>query len=218
MMNEFSLLATNTQFRKKKGKLWTFQDRALESQRQLDYILVRRKWRNSVQNAEAYNTFSTVGSDHRVVTANMRLSLRTSKNARKVMYDWKQFTSSPELQQRYTVTVKNRYQVLESDDNNTRFNKFKEANEKTMEECVPKREKKKTALRSADPQIVEARGEAEKAKQKWQAEQNEASKDAWKQAVKDLYKIYDQVMEQELAERIKSHHTVNNSTVKHGKW
>ena len=47
-MDEFGLLAANTQFRKKKGKLWTFRDRASDAMRQLDYILVRPKWRNSI--------------------------------------------------------------------------------------------------------------------------------------------------------------------------
>ena len=57
LLTEFGLLATNTMFQKKKGKLWTFKDRASDALRQLDYILVRKKWRNSVHNAEAYNSF-----------------------------------------------------------------------------------------------------------------------------------------------------------------
>ncbi|XP_062599773.1 craniofacial development protein 2-like [Saccostrea cucullata] len=74
---EFGLLAVNTQFKKRPGKLWTFKCRASNTLRQLDYILVRQKWRNSVHNAEAYNSFSTVKSDHRIVSAKIKLSLRT---------------------------------------------------------------------------------------------------------------------------------------------
>ncbi|KAK1901071.1 Craniofacial development protein 2 [Dissostichus eleginoides] len=47
-------------FRKRTGKRWTFQDRATGMLRQLDYILVRQKWRNSILNAEPYSTFSSV--------------------------------------------------------------------------------------------------------------------------------------------------------------
>ena len=43
LLTEHNLLAANTQFRKRMGKRWTFQDRATSTQRQLDYILVRRK-------------------------------------------------------------------------------------------------------------------------------------------------------------------------------
>ena len=79
MMLEYDLLAANTEFQKRKGKLWTFRDNASNSCRQLDYILVRKKWRNSVNNAEAYNSFNTARSDHRVVMAIVRLSLRVPK-------------------------------------------------------------------------------------------------------------------------------------------
>ena len=60
LLAEFGLIAVSTQFSKRPGKLWTFRDRTTDSRRQLDYILVRKKWRNSVHNAEAYNTLSTV--------------------------------------------------------------------------------------------------------------------------------------------------------------
>ena len=35
---EHSLIAANTQFQKRKGKLWTFKDRASDNLKQLDYI------------------------------------------------------------------------------------------------------------------------------------------------------------------------------------
>lgn len=56
-LTEHDLLAANTLFRKRMGKRWTFQDRATS---QLDYIMVRRKWRKSILNAEFYSTFDSV--------------------------------------------------------------------------------------------------------------------------------------------------------------
>ncbi|ELT96954.1 hypothetical protein CAPTEDRAFT_106046, partial [Capitella teleta] len=79
LMKEHGLLAANTEFQKKRGKRWTYQDRCTGTKRQLDYILVRRKWRNSVLNAEPYSSFCSVGSDHRVVSMKVRLSLRAPK-------------------------------------------------------------------------------------------------------------------------------------------
>ena len=145
LLSEFGLIAANTLFQKRRGKLWTFRDRATDSLRQLDYILVRRKWRNSIHNAEAYNILCTVGSDHRLVCAKIKLSLRTAKQTSKIKYDWQRFSTSPEIQQQYTIAVKNRYQVLEADDNGTRYEKFVEANMQAMEECVPKKPKRKSA-------------------------------------------------------------------------
>ena len=39
-----------------------------------------KKWVNSVQNVEEYNTPVTVGSDHRILTAMVKLRLRAPKN------------------------------------------------------------------------------------------------------------------------------------------
>ncbi|KAJ8362609.1 hypothetical protein AAFF_G00367560 [Aldrovandia affinis] len=105
LLTEHELLAANTLFRKRMGKRWTFQDRATSMRRQLDYILVRRKWRKSILNAESYSTFDSVGSDHRVVAARLRLSLRVPKSAPRARPDWEAFAGSPELQANYTAEV-----------------------------------------------------------------------------------------------------------------
>ena len=70
--DEFNLVIGNTAFRKPQRKLWTFKYPD-STKAQIDFILVRKKWRNSLHNAEAYNTSSTVGSDHRIVTATIQL-------------------------------------------------------------------------------------------------------------------------------------------------
>ncbi|XP_029285461.1 craniofacial development protein 2-like [Cottoperca gobio] len=87
LVMEHELLAANTMFQKRMGKRWTFQDRATGMQRQLDYILVRRRWRNSILNDEPYSTFNSVGSDHRVLSMRVRLSLRVPKPSLKTQYD-----------------------------------------------------------------------------------------------------------------------------------
>ena len=76
---ECGLNITNTMFEKRKGKLWTFISDMNGRKSQINYILVNKKWKNSIHNVEAYNSFSSLGSDHRLVTANIRLSLRMSK-------------------------------------------------------------------------------------------------------------------------------------------
>ena len=201
VLNEFGLIPVNALFQKRLGKRWTFRDRASKDLRQLKYILVKRKWRNSIHNAEAYNTFSTLGSDHRPVIARMKLSLRTAKQARKIKFDWKAFSVSPEIQEQYTVSVKNRYQVLEGDDNGTLYGKFVEANQQAMEECVPKKPKKRTVHTSSDPRIAEARRLAEESHEKWISDDTEMSKVSWKEALSHLYDLYDQVKAEELEQQ-----------------
>ena len=75
---EKSLIITNNNLLKRNGKRWTFEDPKCKRY-QLDYVLINSKWKNSVINVEPYSSFTSVGSDHRIVTARLRLSLRTPK-------------------------------------------------------------------------------------------------------------------------------------------
>ena len=85
---ETNMMIANTFFRKRTGKLWTFMSDSTGAKTQVDYILIRRKWKNSLHNCEAYSSFSSVGSDHRILTAKLKLSLRkNSTKAKKTQYD-----------------------------------------------------------------------------------------------------------------------------------
>jgi len=66
-MEQHSLVATNTRFQNPKNRLWTHR-RPNGQLVQLDYILVRKKWINSIKNSKAYapsNVFNqTIASSH----------------------------------------------------------------------------------------------------------------------------------------------------------
>ena len=63
---------------------------------------------NSALNCVAYNTFVGVKSDHRIVTAKIRLSLRANikKSSNTVHYDWSTLATNADIQQQFTVSVK----------------------------------------------------------------------------------------------------------------
>ena len=71
---EANLIVTNTAFQKRKGKLWTFLSDMTGSKSQIDYILINKKWKNSFKNVEAYSSFASTGSDHKIVIARLKLS------------------------------------------------------------------------------------------------------------------------------------------------
>ena len=109
---EKSLCISNTLFEKRMGKRWTFED-PKRNRYQLDYILVNSKWKNSVLNSEAYSSFESVGSDHRIVTAKIRLSLRVTKPpAPKNRYDWKQLRYNAEVKSKFSIELRNRFNEL----------------------------------------------------------------------------------------------------------
>ena len=50
---ETGLIIANTRFQKKPGKLWTFISDMSDTKSQVDFVLVNKKWKNSLKNCEA---------------------------------------------------------------------------------------------------------------------------------------------------------------------
>ena len=78
-MIENRLTCLNTNYQKREGKLWIYTY-ANNSKAQIYYVLINKKWKNSAMNCKAYSSFEGVSSDHRIVTAKIRLSLRKTPN------------------------------------------------------------------------------------------------------------------------------------------
>ncbi|KAJ8406148.1 hypothetical protein AAFF_G00303790 [Aldrovandia affinis] len=188
LLMEHELLPVNTMFRKRTGKRWTFQDRASGMLRQLDYILVRQKWRNSILNAEPYSTFSSVGSDHRVVSRRVRLSLRVPK-------------PSPRI--RYTEEVRSRFQLLDEGlEPSSEYRRFVVANEEATRLCVPVLDKTRTSLQSRHPDVVVARGRVEEARLGYVREPTVERRGILNEAKQLLFSTYDRIKGEELMERV----------------
>ena len=160
MMEKYQLLAANSQFRKKIGKLWTWMSPHM-TKHQLDYILVRKKWRKSIRNYEVYTTFISLGSDHRIVVVNVTLSLRASKQIakRKPKYIWSDLRDQDKLQERYAVEVRNKFNIqgLDVETISERYEQLVEENNVTAVGYMRQVPKLKMKLNSQDPRIINAR-------------------------------------------------------------
>ena len=114
MMVQHGLVALNTRSMKSKKKLWTFMYPNGEKA-QLDYILGRKRGKNSFKNCQSYNSFDTIFSDHRIVSCKVNISYRQSKRSPKSLLskkDWKAVLCDNNLQNQYDVDVYNRYKAL----------------------------------------------------------------------------------------------------------
>ena len=107
LLAKCQLIALNTCFHKRKGKLGTFRF-PNGGRSQIDYILLNKKWRNSARNCQVYSTFKSIGSDHWIVVAEIKLSLCSNKKACKVTwYDWSKLINDKDIQ-----CSKNRFSPL----------------------------------------------------------------------------------------------------------
>ena len=135
------LTCLNTNFQKREGKLWT-HTYANKSKAQIDYLFINRKWKNSAMNCEAYSTFEGVSSDHRIVTAKIRLSLR--KNATRTVttrrYDWA-LLNNRDIRDKYALELRNRFETLQEKTEkvtpNDEYENFVEAHLEAASKCIP---------------------------------------------------------------------------------
>ena len=99
----------NTNFQKREGKLWTYTY-ANNTKAQIDYVFINKKWKNSAVNCEAQPSFVGVSSDHRIVTAKIRLSLR--KNATRITttipYEWV-LLNNKDIRDIYGIALRNKF-------------------------------------------------------------------------------------------------------------
>ena len=163
-MEEFNLFSANTSFMKPKGQLCTFEyskgDRA-----QLDYILFRKKWRNNVKDSRAYSTFSSVGSNHRVVSAILKLSLRVSKKAVShpmKRIDWKEVSSNNQTSKDFAIQVFNKFQSLSATNGDTEnvedvYSNLIKATEEVALATLPKKKRRSESKPSVSKRVVDAR-------------------------------------------------------------
>ena len=135
------LTCLNTNYQKREGKLWT-HTYANNSKAQIDYVFINKKWKNSVMNCEAYSSFKGVSSDHRIVTAKLRLSLRknATRTATTKHYDWA-LLKNRDNRDKYVLELRNIFETLqektEKGTPNDEYENFVEAHLEAASKCIP---------------------------------------------------------------------------------
>ena len=115
LMEEFlqqhHLLAGNTQFQKPERKLWTWRHPAGHLA-QIDFILYRKRWRNSFCDCQAHTSSATIGSDHNIVSAKIRLSLRAPKTSPRKTLFWRALRHDKDLALSIDDSISSRFEDL----------------------------------------------------------------------------------------------------------
>ena len=132
---------------KRESKLWTYTY-ANNTKAQIDYVLINKKWENSAMNFEAYSSFEGVSTDHRIVTAKIRLSLR--KNAKRTAttkhYDWA-LLNNRDIRDKYVLELRNKFETLQEKNEkstpNDEYENFVNAHLEAAAKCIPTKLKTK---------------------------------------------------------------------------
>ena len=101
------LVVTNTTFKQHKRRLYTWTSPNGVYRNQIDYILVKKRWRNSILCAKT-RPGADCGSDHEMLIADIRVKLKKVKTpAKPKRYDLEQV---PNI---FSVEVSNKFALLE---------------------------------------------------------------------------------------------------------
>jgi hypothetical protein len=174
------------------SRQWTWEH-PNGSRAQLDHILICGKWLNSARNCRAYNTVE-VDSDHRILTARFKLSLRTSggKKCRRARFNWRSL-QDPTIQHEFNITLKNRFEALtdsmEEDDIQAKYDHLVNAVNMTAEQTLGK--KKPSTFPSWVSQKTEVlKRDRDTAKARYQLSRSPASKKRWRDLANQLTASY----------------------------
>jgi len=110
MIDSSDLVSLLCDFKHRRSKTWTFMGKTRNKNTwfaQLDHILVRKKWRNSVIDISVMDNVGFY-SDHRPVTVSVKLSLRKKKTEKKVRTrkDWSLFMDDKVAQLEVLATMR----------------------------------------------------------------------------------------------------------------
>ena len=105
---------------------------------------MNKKWKNNAVNCEAYSSFEGVSSDHQIVTAIIRLSLR--KNAKRTAttkhYD-SALANNKDIRDEYVVELRNRFETLqektEKGTPNDEYENFVNTRIEAAAKCFPRK-------------------------------------------------------------------------------
>ncbi|XP_072020216.1 uncharacterized protein [Amphiura filiformis] len=104
--NENELIVTNTLFQQYPRRLYTWISPDGRTRNQIDYILIKRRWRSSVKVAKTYPG-ADCGSDHQLLVAEIRSKLKSVKrDTPPRRYDVNR------INEQYRVEVRNSFQIL----------------------------------------------------------------------------------------------------------
>ncbi|XP_072046392.1 craniofacial development protein 2-like [Amphiura filiformis] len=162
-LQEHNLIATNTRFQNRINRLWTHR-RPNGQLVQLDFVLVRKKWINSIKNSRAYSSFEGVNSDHRIVSCKCQISYRKCRTSMKdpmKRIDWKKVTRDTILGEQFVVAVYNRFSSLHDElqepNISTTYDTLVAANEEVALEMLPKKSKQSYNIAASDKVTESAR-------------------------------------------------------------
>ena len=112
-----------------------------------------------------YSFFASIGSDHRVISSRLKLSLRKVKTlAQKTLHNCSALNNNEELQHQYTIQVRNKYAELciEGEDISEKYDKLIKAKNETAHLLLQTKERKNKKNFAENEKVIKQRYKVQK--------------------------------------------------------
>ena len=176
---ENKLVVMNTMFQQHPRRLYTWKMPGDRYRNQIDYIIVRNRFKNCFKNVQTYPG-ADVGSDHSLLMAKIQVQLKIPK--RKMMAEQKDLDclKTEEMKQRYAVEVNNKYEALlmEEDEqipnsDHKMWDCVRQSIKHATEVVLPKKRKKEHGNKWMTEEILDLMEDRKKAKSEEEYQQRD---------------------------------------------
>ena len=206
--NSFTIGALKFNKRRTKKVTWKAPNGGLH---QIDHILIKSKWQNSLRNCESYIS-PDVDSDHRIVTAALKMSFRTSIKCSKIKnnWNWKLLKTDLNIKDAFSLTFNNRYESLATnlDDEDIGYHRkcyahmVEAINHAASETIPPKPKQTFKSATSENPLYLAAQSRRDKAIRESAHRKTRAASKNVKKYSEELEKIERQILDEHVNQAI----------------
>ena len=137
---------------------------------QIDFIMYRKRWRNSFSDCQAYSSSNRVGSDHRIVTATVQLSLRCPKQPSVKKIVWRVLTTDLVFASQIDNTIASRFNDLPTDKQD--YTTFVSIANRVGSELLPSKPRPPLKTVDTDPVVTACKATLHASMRKIQTTQN----------------------------------------------
>ena len=171
-------------------------------------------------NSDCYSSFASIGSDHRIVTAKLRLSLRRKATPQqKKQFNWKSLRCDPGIREQFSLELNNKFEELynESSTITEQYEAFIKAQDHAAKTTLPTILKSKALRNAHHPSIIAARKRVDYLQKRFVTSKSSITKRHLSKAKQELQEEYKHIELENLNDQIASieQNFLANNTAKH---
>lgn len=184
---EEDMIVANTMFRHEKRRRYTWKDPGDVRRYQIDYFLVRQRYRNSVKDARSYPG-ADANSDHSLIGMKTRVTFKEIRGAkRRKKWDLDKLKISGEFGEKVQETIKS----SEGEEIEEKWGRIKETIVSCARKCIGYKKRQRAKKKWITDEVLDKMDE----RRRWKSVNTEDGRKKYKEVHKELREVTDKARE-----------------------